>query len=394
MDGGFVGLLFLVFLPALPRHPFQPLDHHVGVAADAVAVPVHFHQLPHCRQIFLFRCAGDQLDSAVAVGLDVDAVEVRQTDEEVVLRVVVVFRDGDAAEQRQHTLPELLPIRDGDRLGNAVVHLAQLVMIRRHHLGGQDALAHVVRHRVLDIQDIVDLVDQIRGDGEGEQLALFQRLADRFVEVLARGEVLVVPDRDIAAARVGVDQLHQLLRVLPVLFAVAHEDVRVKGGAHLLCQLVADDDRLEVFRQLLAVGQRGGVGIVFVEVLQIAEFGFEQRVKIALPHQRQDGDMVRQRKGYVKAHRAVGRRQQRGRDRHDKELHLAEQHPVVRDVVGLCGGVVDPVDGAVLPLQDIPFDFGEARAVLRMTGEVHTLLAPRDAAAARKDLKFRHGHAS
>ena len=51
--------------------------------------------------------------------------------------------------------------------------------------------------------------------------AFFQRLGDGGVEVLAGGQKLVVPDGDVPAEVVLVDQPHQGLGLFPVLFAVA-----------------------------------------------------------------------------------------------------------------------------------------------------------------------------
>ena len=54
-----------------------------------------------------------------------------------------------------------------------------------------------------------------------EEIALFQRLGDRMVEVLAGREKFVVPDGDIPAECAFVDEAHQGLGFPAILFPVA-----------------------------------------------------------------------------------------------------------------------------------------------------------------------------
>ena len=121
-----------------------------------------------------------------------------------------------------------------------------------------------------------------------------------------------------------MNQLHQLLRVFSVLFAVAQEDVRVKGGSDLLCQLVAGDDGFQIFRQLLLIRDRRRVGVVLVEILQIAEFLVEHVIQSAFLHQRQDRNVIFKRERHVHVHRTVGFDQQLCCYGNYKQLHLTQ----------------------------------------------------------------------
>ena len=256
------------------------------------------------------------------VDLHVDAAEVGETDEEIVLRVIVVFGDCESFERGHQAVAQCLFVAAYNNIGDVRIHLAKLFSVGRLHFGRQDIFAHFLRHRVLYIQNIVDFIDQIRRDRKREQAALFKRRLDGVVEILARGEKFVVPNRDIAAEVVLMDQPHQLLRVTSVLLAVAKENVCVKGGSDLFCQLVADNNRIQILRQLLLIRDRRRVGVVLVEVLQIAEFLIKNIVKSAFLHERQNGDAVLKRERNINIHRTVFLCQQLGGDGYDKQLHF------------------------------------------------------------------------
>ena len=66
-----------------------------------------------------------------------------------------------------------------------------------------------------------------------EQVALFQRLGDGMVEILAGSEELIVPDGNIPAKLALMDQAHQGLGFPAVLFSITQKNIGVKGSANL-----------------------------------------------------------------------------------------------------------------------------------------------------------------
>ena len=76
-------------------------------------------------------------------------------------------------------------------------------------------------HGIFHPHDIVFIFLQMRRDSHREQGTFLECLPDRFVEAFPRHEELVIPDGDIPELFVLMDQAHQPLRVLPVLFPVA-----------------------------------------------------------------------------------------------------------------------------------------------------------------------------
>ena len=144
-----------------------------------------------------------------------------------------------------------------------------------------------------------------------------------------------------------MDELHELLRLRSVFFAVAQEDIGIEGRPHLASELIADEYGSEVFGQLVAVAVFGRIAADLAQVLQIAELSCIQFVKPFLQHDGQYGDHLLERKFDLRVHRAAALREQFGRDGDDEELHSGQQRKELLDVA-LGGRIAVVPDTAAL----------------------------------------------
>ena len=97
----------------------------------------------------------------------------------------------------------------------------------RHSLrsGGGIFLCH---HK---IRLAVRFFQQVRRNEQCKQLTVPHHFPDAFAEALSRCQEFIVPNGNVLKFGMGVDQLHQLVCIVPVLFAVAQKDVRIKRSA-------------------------------------------------------------------------------------------------------------------------------------------------------------------
>ena len=328
-----------------------PCDGGLVAARDALAVLVHGDELLHGLGEVGVRGALDEREGAGVVGLDVDAVQIGEADKEIVLGVVVVFTDGDPFHPIKERVGKGRPVAYVDGVGDRLVECAQEIGVRRNQHGGEDGFLGFSRLGILDSHDVVFFVYEIGRDGEGEETAFLHRLGNTVVEVLARGQKLVVPNGDIAAEVVFVDEVHELLCVLSVLLPIAQKNIGVKGLADLLRQLVADEDGREILRELLVVGERGRVLGVRVQALQISANGIKICLQSAFLQDGEHGDVMRDRIAKFHVERPIPRMEQTVGYGHQKQIHASE---VEEKRLLVVGGRRLPVvvDGAVLLLQD------------------------------------------
>ena len=361
-------LLRLVRLLLCPVQRFVKIQFHTDAAE------VHLIKLMHrLRQP---RLAGrrDQRQAAFAVRLHVDAVEVGEPDQVIMRGIVVVFRAGNVLQRLQKLRLKYLLILHADRLRESLKPIPQLGMIRPDHLSRQHGLSGLSRHGIFRGDDVIIFIDQVRSDQQREKLALFQSLFDALVKALARGQELVVPDGDVTAHRVPVDQAHQLVRVDTVLLPVAQENVGVKGGPHSVRGLGVDQDGGKVKLQFLLVGDGAVVRQVRIQILQLTEAvrAAVELIETVFEHDGQDRDMMRLREGEVLVHGAVRFGQQPVTHRDHEKVHAAE--------VGLAVLLRDGrrhvrrvVDSAVRGLEDVAADtFQRAFDVRRMACKIHS----------------------
>ena len=259
----------------------------------------------------------------------------------------------DPGELGSQKLRQAAGVLRRDGAGDPAVKAPELALVGLDHLHRGDGLSALHRHRILDVHYVVDLVDDVGGDGEDEEGALLQGPGYELVEVFAGGEELVVPDGDVSGEIVLVDELHELLGVLPVLFPVAQEDIRVKSAPDLLRKLVAQHDRREEIPELFFVGDRGAVDLVLVQILEGPELFLEQGVQTALLHEGQDGDVVFPRGVEPAVQLRVLRGKEPSVDRDDDHVHL--RYVELADLLGFAPAVYPGrvVDRAVDLVQDV-----------------------------------------
>lgn len=243
-----------------------------------------------------------------------------------------------------------------------------------NHLHRQDGLAAVLGGGELLVHYIVGMFQQVGSHRQHEEIALLQRLGDGLIEVLAGGEKLVVPDGDVPAECAFVDEAHQGLGFPAILFPVAQKDVSIKGGPNLGGQFVPDEDGIQEFFQPLLIGQGGGIGLVWIQTLQVTAFFIEERFQPRLLQNGKHRDMLLQGEGKLPLQGGRGAGEQPGGHRQHKQLHLSQVGLPLLPFFGGEGGAglrVVP-DGTVRLGQQL---FGcwleKGALVVRMAAEVY-----------------------
>ena len=291
-------------------------------------------------------------------------------------RIPVVLRPGGMAQGVQQVPIQglVVGVQAGRETGEL---LGQPGPVRGLHLRREDPHAGIPGRRVLHphhkIRPALRLLQQIRRHEQGKQAAAAQHPVDVLPEALPGGQKFIVPDGNILQLRPAVDQAHQLVGQAAVLLAVAQKDIGIKSGTDPFGQLVADQHGVQVFFQLLGVGDLRRVRAVGVQILQGVEpvRPAVELVQPALQQNRQDRDMLLQRKGKIGVHGPVGLGQQTERDRDHKEVHALQ--------VGLPGvrrelrrHVRRVIYGAVVGREQIPADLVEGMGqIRRVTGKIH-----------------------
>ena len=309
-------------------------------------------------------------------------------------RVGVVLPQSQAPQRR------LQPGRQGGRFGaggDARVGGLQPGTVGGVHLHRQDGLARAPGGGELLGHHIVAGLQQVRGHRQHEQAAFLQCPDNGGVEVLARGQKLVVPDGDVPAEVVLVDEVHESLGLTAVLLAVAQKDVGVEGGPNLGGQFVPHQHRVQILFQLFGIGQGGGVGLVRVQALQIAAFLVEDELQARLLQNRQHRDVQALGQGELPAKGRGGGSEQAGGHRHDKQLHVGQGGlPLGLLLLRKGGGGVRVVpDSAVRRRQQVFGDrLQEAGLVVGVAAKPHPGLAPGAGRSAGDVGKRGHGGTS
>ena len=160
------------------------------------------------------------------------------------LRITIVGRNSNSRKSIRKPFLEDFVFMGADAIGNILIFIPQFVFVRFLHLGRQNihpsllGIGVLMRHNIVRLS--VHVLQQIRRDQKREQLAVLHHPLDIFTETLAGSQELVIPNRNIPILGVTVDQLHELVGVVAVLFAVAQKDVCIKSLANSLSGLIAD----------------------------------------------------------------------------------------------------------------------------------------------------------
>ena len=198
------------------------------------------------------------------VCLHVDAAEVRKPDEEIMLGVVIIFAHGDIEQCLLQCGGECLFIVCFRTFGDILIFPFQFPATCLYKLCGQNFLSCLLCRRIFHGHDVILFVHEVRRDGKRKKLAFCHCLGNGIVEIFAGCEKFVVPNGDIAAKLVFMNEPHQFLRIFSILFAIAEENVGIKRAADLLRKLVPDQNGRKILRQLFIVGDRGQITAVGV----------------------------------------------------------------------------------------------------------------------------------
>ena len=174
---------------------------------------------------------------------------------------VLVLPEPHLLHDLQERQRELFLVLDTDALGKACIFLLKRLSVRGNHLHRKDGLPGTLGPGILLPHDIVAVFHQVRCHHHGKKPALPQGFLDGAVEVLAGHKELVVPDGDVPAEVVLVDEPHKLLGIGPVFLAVAQEHIGIEGRPDLLGQLVPHQHRGQEPVQLLLIPDGGGISI-------------------------------------------------------------------------------------------------------------------------------------
>ena len=167
-----------------------------------------------------------------------------------------------------------------------------------------------------------------------------------------------------------MDELHQLVRVSAILFAVAEEYVCVESIADALCHLVADQYRFKIFFQLLVVFDGGEVIGVRIKVLTLAEFFRIELLNPRLHHYRKDGQLLLRRIREVRVHRRIRLGKQTEGDGDDDEVGASKVGLKV-SLVYCLRKIFLVIDRAIVGSEYIVADLFEIfLEILRMAGEI------------------------
>ena len=267
-----MSIFFAIFSFTLLGVSLRPVECLAVIKPDTDAGFVHiikfFHRLDQSR----LRSRGDKPDASFPVYLHINAIKIRKSDQEIMLRLAVIFSCRYLLYPFQQRLADNVPLFSADTFWYAFKLLFKFLSVRFFCLNGQYRLATPARLRVFMRADVVFLVDQIWRYQQREEFALFQCFSDVFVKFLARHQVFVIPYGNIPAQRVFMYEPHELVRKPPVLFPVTQKDVRVKRAADPLCRFIIHKYGMEEFLQFLLIRYSGRVHRHTVQILPFPEF--------------------------------------------------------------------------------------------------------------------------
>ena len=319
-------LLFRFFLQKIDILVL-PGDRFVIIALYRITCTEHIdHFFISFRQLAFIRRLTDQVYRTLLIDLDIDTRQIRKSHKELVLRIVLFGSENDIAHEILQLQGNCHRIAEREAFTDAFIHPFELLFIGILRLDRQNLHIHIPCRRIFRRLDIVRIFEEARRNDHREQTAFRHGSFYFAVEILARGQKLIVPDRHIAAPFDLVDLLHDFLRRSPVLLPVAQENVCVKSSSDPFRHLVVHKDRTEEFLQLILVRESGGIppGSVLVQKLQVSADVVEALFKTRLLHQRKHRDVMFF--GKSKFHvpcRVIVEKEVRGH-RDNEKLHLRE----------------------------------------------------------------------
>ena len=204
-----------------------------------------------------------------------------------------------------------------------------LSVLRFIHLNGNDLkiiifTLSVPRHRIFHPHDVVPFLLQMGGDSHGEQRALIERVLYRLIKALSRHKKFIIPYGNIPELFVLMDQPHQPLRVLPVLFPVAQEHVCVESVPNLFSQLVSDQHGIKECLKHFIIGDSCRVIPILRHYLDLRAVVAEFVSEAVFQHDRKHRDVIFQGKRQLCIFCPVLLMNEFGRDGKHYQLHFLE----------------------------------------------------------------------
>ena len=274
-------------------------------------------------------------------------------------------------------------------VGNTGILLFQLVFVRFHHFSGQNGLlCFFMCIGVFRCLNIVLLVDKIWRDKQCEQLALIQRFFDFFFKILSWRQKFVIPYRNIAVHRIFMDQSHQLVCVMSILFPIAEEDIRIKRFADSLYRFIVKQYRSKIFLQLFLITNCRYILTIRTVILPFTKSLFIKFIDSRFHHQWQHRYQVifRGCKSIIGVHRAVLLIKQSKCYWHNEKAHLSKVRFKIllrnrlRHICGIINRTILRFEYVFANLIEIQIK------IFRVTGEIHPALTIRARTTARPDL--------
>ena len=277
----------------MPDFLFVPLDSLLKIAFNAKTAVIHLDKLIHRLGNIFLGGKSYKLNRPFVIDLYIDTVQICQPDKEIVLGVLIVFPFCNFLKTFEKCIRKyrfIVRIGTGRNIGK---FFRKNIFVCLDHLGGKNRFAGFFRHRIFFFFDIIRAFNTVfvntrfqkaRCYRENKQTALFECIAYRLIKILSGGEKFVIPNSDIAAKIVPVDQSHQFLRENSVFFAVAQEDICIKSILDLFYRLVIEQNRVQVFSELFFVAYFRAVAAIFGKELQIAKLLLIFRAQSAFHH--------------------------------------------------------------------------------------------------------------
>ena len=299
----------------------------VWITRHPVSVLIHFcHHEVRLRQAFCRLLK--QLCRSFAVSLHIDAVFVRQAHEVQMLRPVIRREQVFSARSADQFIAKHLLHRSSAvhirRCLYAKIVSGELQAFGPDCLKRRNGLAQSLSCRVLFLSHIIAGFQQIGRHCHRKDVTALNSCPDGIIEVFARNEEFIVPYGHVTAEIHFVYPAHHLIRVLPVLLAVAHEYARYKLFAYLSLSLRAYQKGIYQLSEFVRVTDRRLVILVPCQVLYIAEYFTEQLIRLAHERDRNDRYVVLLGKRYLEFSRPAAFREKASGHRHCKSTHLTE----------------------------------------------------------------------
>ena len=245
-----------------------------------------------------------------------------------------------------------------------------------------------MRHDVVRLT--VYVFKQIRRNQEREKLAVPHHFFNIFTEAFSGGQKLVVPDRNVAEFGNVMNDLHKLVCIMTVLFAVTQKDVRIERLADFFRHFIADEHGFQIFFQLFFIADGGHILHIRAQILRFPKFRGIKAVQSRFHHDGQNGNMLFAGITKIGIHRAALFAEQLERHGHDEQVHLTKVAFLVL-FFDFLGHAFRIIDRAIVCFENVLADFFKMLfKILGVTSEIYAGLSLGRGISPRFVKKVRH----